>query len=101
LCGGRGPRVVQSTIARKVFPPPRDAIEDNQFEAEARQGSYPPERLAQGLRQLMAGSRKFAPEYLTRDDLAALTPEAAAISGIRYVMEVDQEQVEEIFTAYR
>ena len=49
----------------------------------------------------MAGSRKFAPEYLTRDDLAALTPEAAAISGIRYVMEVDQEQVEEIFTAYR
>jgi glutamate synthase domain-containing protein 2 len=58
------------------------------------------ERLAQGLRQLMAGSRKFSTEYLTRDDLAALTPEAAAISGIRYVMDVDQEQVEEIFKAY-
>jgi glutamate synthase domain-containing protein 2 len=55
------------------------------------------ERLAQGLRQLMAGSRKFSTEYLTRDDLAALTPEAAAISGIRYVMDVDQEQVEEMF----
>ncbi|MGB7620825.1 MAG: FMN-binding glutamate synthase family protein [Terriglobia bacterium] len=58
------------------------------------------ERLAQGLRQLMAGSRKFSTEYLTRDDLAALTPEAAAISGIRYVMDVDKEQVEEIFKAY-
>ncbi len=31
------------------------------------------ERLAQGLRQLMAGSRKFALEYITRDDIAALT----------------------------
>ncbi|MBZ5535981.1 MAG: FMN-binding glutamate synthase family protein [Acidobacteriia bacterium] len=57
------------------------------------------ERLAQGLRQLMAGSRKFSTEYMTRDDLAALTPEAAAISGIRYVMDVDKEQVEEIFKA--
>lgn len=55
------------------------------------------ERLAQGLRQLMAGSRKFSTEYLTRDDLAALTPEAATISGIRYVMDVDKEQVEELF----
>jgi glutamate synthase domain-containing protein 2 len=54
------------------------------------------ERLAQGLRQLMAGSRKFALEYLTRDDLAALTREAAAVSGIRYVMDVDQEEVDRI-----
>lgn len=37
------------------------------------------ERLAQGLRQLMCGSRKFALEYMTRDDLATLTPEAAEI----------------------
>lgn len=57
------------------------------------------ERLAQGLRQLMAGSRKFSLEYMTRDDLAALTPEAAAISGIRHVMDVDKEQVEGIFKA--
>ena len=40
------------------------------------------ERLAQGLRQLMAGSRKFACSYISRDDLCALTREAAAISGI-------------------
>jgi glutamate synthase domain-containing protein 2 len=57
------------------------------------------ERLAQGLRQLMAGSRKFALEYLTRDDLAALTREAAAVSGIRYVMDVDQEEVDRILDA--
>ena len=57
------------------------------------------ERLAQGLRQLMAGSRKFALEYLTRDDLAALTREAAAISGITYVMDVDKEEAEAILDA--
>jgi len=54
------------------------------------------ERLAQGLRQLMAGCRKFAPEYISRDDLAALTHEAAEISGIPYVMDLDKPQVEQI-----
>jgi len=34
------------------------------------------ERLAQGLRQLMCGSRKFGVEHITRDDLASLTREA-------------------------
>ncbi|MEE8639556.1 MAG: FMN-binding glutamate synthase family protein, partial [bacterium] len=57
------------------------------------------ERLAQGLRQLMCGSRKFALEYISRDDLAALTPEAAEISGIPYVMDVDKEEVETILDA--
>jgi glutamate synthase domain-containing protein 2 len=54
------------------------------------------ERLAQGLRQLMCGSRKFSLEYIARDDIAALTREAADISGIPYITEVDQGQVEEI-----
>ena len=54
------------------------------------------ERLAQGLRQLMAGSRKFALEHISRDDLAALTPEAARISGISYLMDVDKDEVETI-----
>ena len=61
------------------------------------------ERLAQGLRQLMAGSRKFAPEYISRNDIAALTHEAAEISGIRYIMDVDKDEVEQILgnkTAY-
>ncbi len=54
------------------------------------------ERLAQGLRQLMAGSRKFALEHISRDDLAALTPAAAAVSGIEHVMELDAAAVDEI-----
>jgi len=54
------------------------------------------ERLAQGLRQLMAGSRKFALEHITRDDIAALSREAANISGIQYIMDVDREEVETI-----
>jgi glutamate synthase domain-containing protein 2 len=54
------------------------------------------ERLAQGLRQLMCGSRKFTLEHMTRDDLAALTPEAAQISDIQYVMEIDKDEVDEI-----
>jgi len=54
------------------------------------------ERLAQGLRQMMCGSRKFALEYISRDDIAALTREASEVSGISYVMETDQEEVEKI-----
>jgi glutamate synthase domain-containing protein 2 len=57
------------------------------------------ERLAQGLRQLMAGSRKFALEYIARDDIAALTREAAEVSGIQYVMDVDRGKVERILNS--
>jgi glutamate synthase domain-containing protein 2 len=54
------------------------------------------DRLAQGLRQLMCGSRKFGLEHITRDDIAALTPEAARVSGIPLVTDLDAEEVEEI-----
>ena len=54
------------------------------------------ERLNQGLRQIMAGSRKFKLEYLTRDDLASLTKEAADISQISWVMDVDRDEVEKV-----
>jgi hypothetical protein len=54
------------------------------------------ERLAQGLRQLMAGSRKFSVEHLSRGDIAALTRDAADRSGIQYIMDVDQDEVNEI-----
>jgi hypothetical protein len=47
----------------------------------------------------MAGSRKFSAEHISRDDLAALTREASEISGIPYVMDVDQEKVDEILGA--
>lgn len=57
------------------------------------------ERLAQGLRQMMAGNRKFGLEHVTRGDITALTREAADISGIKYLMDVDEDEVDEILKA--
>jgi hypothetical protein len=54
------------------------------------------DRLATGLRQLMAGERKFNLGLLTRDDLASLTREATDVSGIPYIMESDKEEVARI-----
>jgi hypothetical protein len=56
------------------------------------------ERLAQGLKQLMAGSRKFSIDHMSRDDIASLTKETADISGIQYVMDVDKAEVEKILS---
>jgi len=44
----------------------------------------------------MAGNRKFALKYISRDDIAALTQDAAHISGIPYITEVDKEEVDKI-----
>ena len=54
------------------------------------------DRLAVGLRQLMAGARKFSLEYVSRDDIFALTKDAAQVSGIPYVMDVDAEECDKI-----
>ena len=54
------------------------------------------DRLATGLKQLMAGERKFALKYITRDDIFALTREASDISGIPYVMDCDREEINRI-----
>jgi glutamate synthase domain-containing protein 2 len=54
------------------------------------------DRLATGLRQLMAGERKFALKHMDRNDIMALTREAADVSGIPYIMETDVEEVEKI-----
>lgn len=54
------------------------------------------ERLAQGLRQLMCGARKFNLGFITRDDIFALTREAAEITGIKYIMDHDAEEAEKI-----
>jgi hypothetical protein len=56
-------------------------------------------RLSQGLRQLMAGGRKFTLEYVTRDDIASLTKEASDISGIPYITDVDKAEVQKILKA--
>jgi glutamate synthase domain-containing protein 2 len=57
------------------------------------------DRLNAGLQQLMAGARKFALQHITRDDLLALTREAAEVSGIPYVMEADKEEAARILKA--
>ncbi|HHY46865.1 MAG TPA: FMN-binding glutamate synthase family protein [Firmicutes bacterium] len=49
------------------------------------------DRVAYGLKQFMCGARKFAVKYISRDDIAALTEEAAALTGIPYVTELDRE----------
>ena len=54
------------------------------------------DRLATGLKQFMAGERKFALKYITRDDIVALTREASDISGIPYVMDCDREEINRI-----
>lgn len=56
------------------------------------------QRLSQGLRQLMCGSRKFALEHLTRNDIVTLTREAAEVTGIRYIMDADSEEAEQILS---
>ena len=54
------------------------------------------DRLRQGLQQFMAGARKFALRYIDRNDLVSLTRDAAEISGIPYVMDSDQEEIDRI-----
>ena len=54
------------------------------------------QRLEIGLKQLMAGARKFALCHISRSDLVALTREAAEVTGIPYIMESDMDLVEKI-----
>ncbi|ADN01607.1 FMN-binding glutamate synthase family protein [Spirochaeta thermophila] len=49
-----------------------------------------------GLQQLMAGSRNFTLSSISREDLVALTEEAARISGIPYLMDAYREEAERI-----
>jgi len=50
------------------------------------------DRLATGLKELMAGARKFSIDYIDRSDLICLTEEASKVTGLPYVMEMDQEE---------
>ena len=47
----------------------------------------------------MAGSRKFSPEHISRNDIAALTSEAAAVSGIPYILDTDRMEVDRILNS--
>jgi glutamate synthase domain-containing protein 2 len=57
------------------------------------------DKLKVGLQQFMAGSRNFRISTISRDDLMALTPEAAQVSGIPYVMDACKEEAEKIINA--
>jgi glutamate synthase domain-containing protein 2 len=57
------------------------------------------QKLRTGMQQLMAGSRRFNLTTLCRDDLMALTEEAACVSGISYVMDAYRDQAEAILDA--
>jgi glutamate synthase domain-containing protein 2 len=54
------------------------------------------QKLRVGLQQLMAGARRFNTSCICREDLCALTEEAAKISGIPYVMDAYRAQAMEI-----
>jgi glutamate synthase domain-containing protein 2 len=54
------------------------------------------DRLKVGLQQLMAGSRCMNLASITRKNLIALTPEAAQVSGITYVMDAFRDEALEI-----
>lgn len=54
------------------------------------------QKLRVGLQQLMAGARRFNVLSIRREDLCALTQEAAKISGIPYVMDAYRAQAMQI-----
>jgi glutamate synthase domain-containing protein 2 len=54
------------------------------------------QKLQYGLQQLMAGSRNFRLSTIARQDLSALTEEAAKVTGIPYVMEAYRDAAEAI-----
>jgi hypothetical protein len=50
------------------------------------------DKLKTGLTQFMAGARNFRLDAVNRNDLVALTKEAAEVSGLSYVMEASREE---------
>ncbi|MBN1368589.1 MAG: FMN-binding glutamate synthase family protein [Dehalococcoidales bacterium] len=54
------------------------------------------QKLKVGLQQLMAGARCFSLPAITRNDLMALTEEAAKVTGIPYLMEAYLDEAMEI-----
>ena len=57
------------------------------------------DKIKVGLQQLMAGSRNWKVEYISRGDLFSLTEECAKITGIQYVMDAFREEALQIIDA--
>jgi glutamate synthase domain-containing protein 2 len=58
--------------------------------------TYFNDRIGVGLRQLMAGARKWKLELISRDDLVALTEKASKVTGIPLVEEAEADVIEHI-----
>jgi glutamate synthase domain-containing protein 2 len=54
------------------------------------------QKLRVGLQQLMAGSRNFRLNTISRRDIMSLTEEATRVSGIAYVMDAYRKEAEDI-----
>ncbi len=61
--------------------------------------TYYTDRLGVGLKQLMAGARKWRLELLSRDDLVALSERASRVTGIPTLDEVSQQAMETILAS--
>jgi hypothetical protein len=57
------------------------------------------DKIKVGLQQLMAGSRNWKVNYISRDDIFSLTEECAKITGIQYVMDAYRHEALEIIDA--
>ncbi len=57
------------------------------------------DKIKVGLQQLMAGSRNWAVEYISRQDLMSLTEECARVTGIPYVMNAYRDEALAIIDA--
>lgn len=57
------------------------------------------DKIKVGLQQLMSGTRNMRLDTLSRNDLMALTEEAAKVSGIAYVMDAYREEALKIIDA--
>lgn len=58
------------------------------------------DKLRVGLQQLMAGSRNFRLDTISRQDVAALTREAADVTGISYIMDAYRDQAMAIIAGH-
>jgi hypothetical protein len=58
--------------------------------------TYLYDRIGNGLRQLLAGARKWRLDLINRDDLMALSERAAKVTGIPMAEEADADLIERI-----
>ncbi|MEA2076374.1 MAG: glutamate synthase-related protein [Euryarchaeota archaeon] len=61
--------------------------------------TYLSERLGLGLKQMLAGTRKFKLDLIDRSDIAALSKLASEVTGIPMLHELEAELFEEILTS--